>query len=117
MFWGGIFFDGRTDLVPIRKRSMNAHFYVENILEEHVIPFAPFVRDTFIFMQDNARPHVAREVLDYLRFVNIPIMDWPPKSPDMNPKGHLWDALKRSVRRHILAPMNRRELEQVVLVE
>ncbi|KAF2879889.1 hypothetical protein ILUMI_26284 [Ignelater luminosus] len=40
-----------------------------------------------------------------------------PRSPDMNPIEHLQDALNRSVRRHIPAPMNFRELEQVVLVE
>ncbi|KAF2879387.1 hypothetical protein ILUMI_26782 [Ignelater luminosus] len=57
---------------------MNAHFYVENILEEHVMPFALSIENNFILMQDNARRHVARELLDYLRFVNIPTIDWVP---------------------------------------
>ncbi|ENN77533.1 hypothetical protein YQE_05981, partial [Dendroctonus ponderosae] len=33
-------------------------FYLENILEEDVTPFAPFIGNNFLFMQDNARPHV-----------------------------------------------------------
>ncbi|ENN80289.1 hypothetical protein YQE_03282, partial [Dendroctonus ponderosae] len=80
---------GRTDLVPIRRRSMNSHFSLENVLEEHVMPFAPFIGNNFLFIQD-ARPHVAREVevLNYLRSVNIPTMNWPPRSPDMNPIEH-----------------------------
>lgn len=50
MFWGGICFHGRTDLVHIWGRSMNAHFYVKNIVEEHVMSFASFDGNNFIFM-------------------------------------------------------------------
>lgn len=34
MFLGAVCFDYRTELVAILKRSINAHFYAENILEE-----------------------------------------------------------------------------------
>jgi hypothetical protein len=35
--WGEIYFNGRTELVPIRARSMNSDYYVENIVVEHVM--------------------------------------------------------------------------------
>lgn len=43
MFWGGICFDARTELVALRVRSMNDYYYyLEDIVVEHVVPFAPF---------------------------------------------------------------------------
>lgn len=117
MFWGGICFDARTELVPIRTRSMNAQYYLENIIVEHVMPFAPFVGPNFLFMQDNARPHVARQVIGYLNDVNIPLLEWPPNSPDMNPIEHLWDYLKRKIRSRGAAVANHNQLVAVAIEE
>ena len=117
MFWGGICFNGRTELVPIRVRSMDANFYLGNIVVEHVVPFVPFLGPNGLFMQDNARPHVARQVIDYLDHVAIPLMEWPPLSPDLNPIEHLWDALKRNVRSRDPAPVNQNQLVNAVIEE
>lgn len=117
MFWGGICFNGRTELVPIRMRSMNADYYLEHVIVEHVMPFAPFVEPNFVFMQDNARPHVARQVIDYLNAVDIQLMEWPANSPDLNPIEHLWDALKKKVRSHRPSPVNHNQLVDAVIAE
>ena len=34
-------------------------------------PFAPFIREDFLLMQDNTRPHVAKIVNEYLDTVGI----------------------------------------------
>ena len=49
--------------------AMNADKYIRNILEEHVVPFAPYIGENFIFMDDNAKPHRARFVQEYLEVV------------------------------------------------
>lgn len=49
-------------------------------------------------MQDNARPHTARCVNDYLLDVGIQKVQWPARSQDMNPIEHVWDMLKRNVK-------------------
>ncbi|XP_072376142.1 uncharacterized protein [Diabrotica undecimpunctata] len=63
MFWAGISFEGHTDLVFIDRGALNAHRYITEILDEHVMPFAGFIGENFIFMQENARPHVAAVVV------------------------------------------------------
>ena len=51
-------------------------------------------------MQDNARCHVSRETKAWLERQNIPIMDWPPYSPDLNPLENLWGILSNIVYSH-----------------
>lgn len=117
MFWGGICFGARTELVPIQMKSMNAQYYLENIIVYHVMPFAPFIGPNFLFMQDNARPHVARQVTGYLNDVDIALLEWPPNSPDINPIEHLWDYLKKKIRSRIPPVTNHNELVTAVIEE
>ncbi|CAH1379209.1 unnamed protein product, partial [Tenebrio molitor] len=66
MVWGGITLEARTELVVIPRGSI--------ILEPHVMPLAPFRGNYFLFMHDNAKPHFARIVEDYLVEVGITTM-------------------------------------------
>ena len=36
-------------------------------------------------MQDNASIHTAKKVKDWFKDMAIPLVDWPPYSPDLNP--------------------------------
>lgn len=98
MVWGGISLTARTDLVVVDNGAMNADRYIRNILEEHVVPFAPYIGENFIFMDDNARPHRARIVQEYLEEVEVSRMEWPARSPDLNPIEQVWDNLNRRLR-------------------
>ncbi|GFV18704.1 transposable element Tcb2 transposase [Trichonephila clavipes] len=48
-----------------------------------------------IFQQDNARPHKARVVQDFL--CHLQTLPWPARSPDLSPVEFMWDQLKRQI--------------------
>lgn len=100
MVWGGISLNGRTELVVIREGSMTARRYIDEVIEPHVVPFAENVGPEFILQQDNARPHTARIVQDYLNVHNIEVMYWPARSPDLNAIEHVWDTLGKRLKDH-----------------
>jgi len=49
---------------------------------------------TFLFMQDNSKVHKVTEVLEFLTENHVPVMEWLPQSPDLNPIKNLWAVFK-----------------------
>ena len=48
---------------------------------------------------------------------DIRVLEWPSRSPDMNPIEHLWDELDRRVRRRVAPPETLDSLAQALQEE
>ena len=117
MVWGGISIGGRTDLYILENGTMNASRYRNEILQHHVTNYAGAIGNSFILMDDNARPHRARVCNEYLQSNGIERMEWPAYSPDLNPIEHVWDMLGRRVAARTSPPSTLRELPKALIEE
>ena len=91
--------------------------YLNEIIWPLVLPGLQQIGGGAVLQDDNARPHRARMVTDFLRQQGIARMDWPAYSPDLAPIEHAWDELGRRVRNNHAPPANLHDMGQLLMAE
>ena len=116
--WGCFSLNCKLDLHTL-DGTLTALKYRDNILRPIIVPHFDGhpLRDRPIFMDDNARPHRAHIVNDYLQNEAIETMQWPAMSPDMNPIEHVWDFIGRKINERDPPCQNIAELSDALIQE
>ncbi len=109
IIWGAMSSAGVGPLCFL-KINVTAPVYQE-ILEHFMLPSADkFFKDVdFIFQQDLAPAHTARNTKSWLNDHGVGVLDWPANSPDLKPIENKWGIVKRKMRNK--RPKNADELK------
>ena len=65
-------------------RNLYGRRYIDIIIRPHVVTYLCQMGQNAIFQGDNARPHRARIVDNFLQLNGVQPLEWPPMSPDMH---------------------------------
>lgn len=96
MVWAAFGFHKKTSLCHITVK-LDSKEYCLN-LENHLLEFCnSYPEKNKIFMQDDVPCHKSKYTQKWLYDRNIPTMNFPPCSPDLNPIENLWGIMARKV--------------------
>jgi hypothetical protein len=96
MMWGMLFPTGRLHLHEV-KGNLDSKKYC-HLLNSYALPLiVEEYEQDFVLQQDNAPPHASEATQLYLEQRGVSVLDWPPKSPDLNVIENCWQILKSNV--------------------
>lgn len=98
MIWGCISGRGVGRLCFVNG-TVNSQKY-QDLLKDYLLPSIPALQSTegeFIFQQDGATCHTAKTSMQWMAQNGVPVITWPPNSPDISPIEALWGHMKKEL--------------------
>ena len=98
MVWGAVGVGYKSKLFRF-KETCNKETYMQMLDGQGIFEELDnqFGRGQYVFQQDNAPPHVARDTIAWIQARAHMINDWPARSPDLNPIEVMWALLKPKI--------------------
>ena len=113
MFWGCMTRHAIGPLVEVVGTN-NATNYIAT-LKDYLLPEFQVSEYPLVFQQDNATLHKTAAVNEFFRENAIPILDWPPQSPDLSPIENMWNIMKMKMKALRPRPRTSKELKLACL--
>lgn len=101
--WGCFSFNGVGELTII-EGNMNALQY-RDILEDCLFISKDILigdGEQWYFQQDNDPKHTSILIRNYMVEQQVPLLEWPAQSPDLNPIENLWSILDRHCKNRVV---------------
>lgn len=104
--WGAISSRGTGRLIFL-KGPWNSRQYVNQVLQPALCDRRAILKlhnsraylpKRWRFQQDNDPAHRGGPAMDFFHQHHIPLLRWPPRSPDLNPIEHIWSFMVRKIR-------------------
>lgn len=92
---------GRKSTLAFVEGKIDARRHIDT-LDKYLLPFIEDIscKEPEVncrFQEDNASIHTAKLTKEWLNKQNFEVLEWPAKSPDLNPVENVWSELARKV--------------------